>query len=305
MNTSTDNTRAKKDATRSTVVVGVDGSADGERAVRYGTALARHEGLDLRLVHVPHGAASYAPAMPYLPPITVQEIGDSVLQDAAKNAEEACADASRITTVLAEGPRTAGLLKHVQDARCIVLGTRASTVQHLMTGATSLSVAAHSPVPVHCVPRSWADNSDASGRVVVGIDGSNADAQVLDGAFFEAAQRGATLEVVHAWRPVSPYDAAIMGRVLRDDWEKSAGDTLAPGIDAVAASHPGVSWTLHLDYERVPLALHTAAVNADLLVLGRRGHNGPMGLLLGSNTRTLVHNATCPVVVVPVRFDTR
>jgi nucleotide-binding universal stress UspA family protein len=51
------------------------------------------------------------------------------------------------------------------------------------------------------------------------------------------------------------------------------------------------------------VALHEAAVDADLLILGRHGHNPPLGLLVGSNTRTLVHNATCPVVVVPVRSD--
>lgn len=288
---------------RDTVVVGVDGTADGDRALWYGAVLATREDRDLRLVHVPHEIDIYAPMMPYLPATTIREIGESVLREAAKHAEEAGFDPERTFTVLSEGPRTAALMRHVQDARHIVLGTRTSTVRHLLTGATSLSVAAHSSVPVHCVPPAWSGDRDPSGRLVVGVDGSRADPDILTEAFAEAATRGAVLDIVHAWRPVSPYDAAIFGRVLEADWEKAAREALTGRIEAAAGLHPAVPWTLRLKYERVPVALHEAALGADLLVLGRHGHNPPLGLLVGSNTRTLLHTATCPVVVVPVRSD--
>jgi nucleotide-binding universal stress UspA family protein len=287
-----------------TVVVGVDGSQDGERAVWYGAGLAARQHLALRLVHVPHEIVFYAPMMPYLPITTVREIGESVLREAAKHAEEAGFDPGRTSTVLSEGPRTAALMRHVDDARYIVLGTRTSTVRHLLTGAASLSVAAHSPIPVHCVPPVWSGDRNPSGRLVVGVDGSRADPDVLQEAFAEAATRGAVLDIAHAWRPVRPYDAAVIsGRVLEADWEKAAREALTGRIEAAAALHPAVAWTLRLKYERVPVALHEAAIGADLLVLGRHGHNPPLGLLVGSNTRTLLHTSTCPVVVVPVRSD--
>lgn len=288
---------------RNTVVVGVDGTSDGDRAVWYGSELASREQLDLRLVHVRAEFAMYAPMMPYLPATTIDQIGESVLREAAKHAEEAGFDASRTTTVLSEGPRRAGLLSHADDARCLVLGTRASAVQHLLTGATSLSVAAHSPVPVHCVPRGWSGDASPSDRLVVGVDGSETDADVLREAFTEAETLHASLEIVHAWRPVSPYDASATGRTLRADWETAARDQLTRSIDAVVTSHPTVEWTLRLEFERVSVALHEASLNAGLLILGRHSHNPLLGLLVGSNTRTLLYTAPCPVVVVPVTSD--
>ncbi|WP_203231091.1 universal stress protein [Nocardioides caldifontis] len=37
-----------------------------------------------------------------------------------------------------------------------------------------------------------------------------------------------------------------------------------------------------------------------LMVVGRRGHAGPLPHLLGSMARTLVRTTECPLMVVPV-----
>ena len=288
---------------RTTVVVGVDGTKDGERAIWYAAALAARENLDLRLVHVPHEIRFATPMLPLIDSESVGDVGEGVVKEAARQAQAAGFATDRTTTVLPLGRRTVALLSQAEDARHIVLGTRTSAVQHLLTGATSLSVVAHSHVPVHCVPRNWSVDRNPSGRFVVGVDGSDADPEVLQEAFAEASTCGASLEIIHAWRPVSPYDASITGRVLRDDWDKLTRETLTRRIEPVAVEHVDVEWTLRLEFERVPVALHEAAATADLMVLGRHGHHPVLGLLVGSNTRTLVHNAPCPIVVVPVSAD--
>jgi nucleotide-binding universal stress UspA family protein len=47
------------------------------------------------------------------------------------------------------------------------------------------------------------------------------------------------------------------------------------------------------------LLLREAATQADLLVLGARGHRGVAHLVMGSVTTSLVHHPTAPTVVVP------
>ena len=165
------------------VVVGVDGSPDGDRAVDYAAALATREHLEVCLVHVPHEYVMHGSFTPYVPQVMAREVGESVLRDAAKHADEAGLPNDRVATVLAHGPRTAALLQHTTDAKYIVLGSRTSATRHLLTGATSMSVAAHSAVRVRCVPASWSGSQPSSGRVVAGVDGSDADSAVLEAAF--------------------------------------------------------------------------------------------------------------------------
>ena len=41
------------------------------------------------------------------------------------------------------------------------------------------------------------------------------------------------------------------------------------------------------------------AEDAEVLVVGKRGHGGFLGLLMGSITNQVANHATCPVVIVP------
>jgi nucleotide-binding universal stress UspA family protein len=134
-------------------------------------------------------------------------------------------------------------------------------------------------------------------RIVVGVDGSDESKAALRWAVEEARLRGAAVRVVHAWSlryAVGPGIAipAFTVEELQRDSEQMLEAALA-GVDAAG-----------LEIERVSVEggaarlLVEAAEDADLLVVGSRGHGGFAGLLLGSVSQQCAHHAPCPVVIV-------
>jgi nucleotide-binding universal stress UspA family protein len=74
------------------------------------------------------------------------------------------------------------------------------------------------------------------------------------------------------------------------EWVASARRrTSAAGVGTQVETVPG---------DPGPVLL-SAARDADLLIIGTRGANDPGHWLLGSVSRTLTRDATCPIVIVP------
>jgi nucleotide-binding universal stress UspA family protein len=282
---------------RQLVMVGVDGSEDGVRALRYAVQEAGRLRAALRLVHVQQGIVVMAPMTPLIPDQSLHEIAAEILKRAEQQARQFGYEGPELEAVLAPGPRHHALLKHSRDASYVVAGRRSSPLQHLVGGSTTSSLAAHASVPVISVPETWQPGPPV--RVVVaGVDQSHYSAGVLRAAWAQAQARGALLRVVHAWRPLQGYDAAIGDRVLASDWTRTTRSTLTDWVTGVVPDG-GVEWSVQPQYERAAVALHEAALFADLLVLGRHGHGAPHGLGLGSTVRTMLRTSPCPVMVVP------
>jgi nucleotide-binding universal stress UspA family protein len=147
-----------------------------------------------------------------------------------------------------------------------------------------------------------------SGRVLVGIDGSEGSRLALAWAIAEAARRRSTVDVLHVWHaplvvspvgvPGKPWDLTeyhARAKRLLDEQTESAVETLgegemrSAGPPITAREREGAPATTLLD----------AAEGAELLVVGSRGMGGFAGLLLGSVSQQCLHHAPCPVAVVP------
>lgn len=140
------------------------------------------------------------------------------------------------------------------------------------------------------------------GVVVVGIDGSKGAHRALEWAVHEAEVRGARLLVIHTWfYPYvgSPAFVQVDPALLRE----GAQELLDHAVAQVRAGHPDLDVTGSLLEGSAAHALVEAGQEADLVVVGSRGHGGFAGLLLGSVSQQCVHHATCPVVVVPAGAD--
>ncbi|GAA1120625.1 hypothetical protein GCM10009630_17960 [Kribbella jejuensis] len=138
-------------------------------------------------------------------------------------------------------------------------------------------------------------------KIVVGIDGSETAQQALEWAVAEARLRGAGLVVVHTWQQPTAALMAPYAPVLEDPAaiEELARRTLTDSLAAVdltgLASEPE-QWIVQ--GPAAPTLLGVAR-NGSLLVVGSRGRGGFAGLVLGSVSRQVAHEATVPVVIIP------
>ena len=144
-------------------------------------------------------------------------------------------------------------------------------------------------------------------RIVVGVDGSDASRDALRWAIDEARLRGATVDAVYAWQvPMLPPDigpslapgaSALEMTSLVPRLEESARLVVEQVVRDVVGEADGVD-VRPLAIEGPPAnALLEAARDADLLVVGSRGHGGFTGLLVGSVSLQAAQHAPCPVVI--------
>jgi nucleotide-binding universal stress UspA family protein len=143
------------------------------------------------------------------------------------------------------------------------------------------------------------------GTIVVGLDGSQGSRAALEWALAEARLRKATVRAVHAWQipAVGTAEApwALLGstdylELDPDDLKKAAGDALEQEL---AAANPGDVVVERRLVDAAPAdALIDASKDAELVVVGTRGHGALASLVLGSVSHAVAQRATCPVVTV-------
>ncbi|MGW4209290.1 universal stress protein [Lentzea sp. NPDC004789] len=135
--------------------------------------------------------------------------------------------------------------------------------------------------------------------VVVGVDGSPAARAALRWAVEDARRRGCRVDAVSAWHPdygvmIGPLPAEVMMSMPPQELEAVARKAL----DAAVEGFDGVDIRPVLVEGDPRDVLVEASQEAELLVVGNRGHGTIVGAILGSVSSYCVHHASCPVVVV-------
>ena len=137
------------------------------------------------------------------------------------------------------------------------------------------------------------------GDIVVGVDGSDHAQRALAWAIAEAKARGAALHVVTAWSvPGALYGSVGVGGYDEARAEFHAGAEHVAEAAAREAREAGVDASFSVPQGHGADVLVEASRDADLLVVGSRGHGGFVGLLLGSVSGQCAQYAACPVVIV-------
>ena len=133
--------------------------------------------------------------------------------------------------------------------------------------------------------------------IVAGVDGSEQSRVALAWAYDEATHHGAALTVLTTWSPPSmPMSPP------EKDYEMQPRTTALGLLDELVAGleerSPAVDVHTAIEEGHAAEVLIERSREADLLVVGSRGHGGFAGMLLGSVSQHLVAHAHCPVVVV-------
>lgn len=144
--------------------------------------------------------------------------------------------------------------------------------------------------------------------IVVGVDRSDGAKAALAFAHKEARLRGAKLRAVHVWQfgyiGYTGFEAA-MPPVGGDIHEFRAAASAA--LDATLREALPDVGDVEIEQrivEGTPGAvLVDESREADLLVVGSRGHGGFAQLLLGSVSQQCAHHAACPVVIVRSKLE--
>jgi nucleotide-binding universal stress UspA family protein len=142
--------------------------------------------------------------------------------------------------------------------------------------------------------------NDRSPLIVVGVDGSAPSIEALHFAVRQAELTGGAVDAVIAWQyPVTAGGLgwAPAGGIDNTDYAELASRSLSA---AVAAVDPPPSVKVReLVVEGNPAqVLLDFAKEADLLIVGNRGHGTFTEALIGSVSSRCVHHARCPVVVI-------
>lgn len=299
----------------SQVVVGIDGSEASGRALEVAAIAARSRGIGLLVLYalqVPVTGDYFGVGLG-AQHITEHEKYASELLAAAGTRLEEIAPDIEIETRCDYGTPTAVLLKAAQSAAVLVLGNRGrGALEAVFLGSVSTRVASKAPCPVIVVSDvplaadgdrgAGEDSSSVTSRpIVVGMDGSPHSDEALRYAFSTARRLGAPVKLVAAWHlPVmmEPLEPQVVDQLISDT-ENELADAVQQALDRVGMELcEGLQISTEIAMGRPVDVLLAASHGASLTVVGSHGRGAMRGVLLGSVSRTLLRDASSPVVVI-------
>jgi nucleotide-binding universal stress UspA family protein len=283
----------------------VDFSEQSRRALDHAAAIARAWGSSLAVLHV-YQAPSPFDVVP----------GEG---DAAENEREAAALRALRTFVSPVAGHVSVTCHAVHgtnarrpivretealDADLVVIGSHGrSGLDRFLLGSTCDAVVRAAPCPVLVVPPGAGPPRDGRfRRLLCGIDFSPPSLRAFRYAM-QFASEEAEVTLLHAIeRPAELRDRQIAAafdvdavRAAAEAAARHRLDALSPGRD-----RPAIPIRTHVAEGPAHRRIVDMAVQqqADLIVLGTHGRNVLDRWIFGSNTRAVLHDASCPVLTV-------
>ncbi len=280
------------------IVVGTDGSAHSQYALRWAAREAQRRNASLRVLfgyNWPWSGNQFETAQDIRQ--VAQEQAEQVIANAIGVVREV-APQMTVTGAAITGEPVQMLVEASKHAVLTVVGNRGhGGFTSLLLGAVGQRVATHAAGPV-VVVRGRADTD--RGPIVVGVDGSPAAAEALGVAFEMAASRGCELTAVNAYAvPHPPWGVDVAPLTyVRAEVEAEARKGLEQALTPWREKYPDVKVGTLVARGSAAQVLVGASHGSQLVVVGSRGHGDLAGTIIGSVGLQLLHHADCPVLVV-------
>jgi nucleotide-binding universal stress UspA family protein len=283
-----------------TIVAGFDGSDHAADALALARLLAGLEGAKLVV------ACAY-PADPLGESAAALEVAQAVRGEAEETLAKARAqlgddvETTELRAIAGATPaRVLHELAETLAAELIVVGaTHHGWAGRLLAGSTPERVLDEAPCAVAVAPNGFAGSGAGTPeQIAIAYDGSPEALHALDHAVALARASGARLrvltvvnEAIGVYPPLDPGGAEEIATAVRDN----AGERLA----LLRGHFPDLAIeTAVLEGEPAP-ELARESAEEDVLFVGSRASGPFRRVLLGSVASKLLHDARCPLVVVP------
>jgi nucleotide-binding universal stress UspA family protein len=286
-------------STTTPIIVGVDASHRSRDALALGQALSEPGGRLIVVYAHPFGDLSSLLTEGDEERL-IREAAESVARQAYEVLDHATEREMRIVAERSPAAALQELALETEAGLIVVGSSERSGLGKVLAGSVAEALLSGAPVPVAVAPGGYASTSRAPAGVIgCAFDGSDEARHALRYADALAARLAARIQIIGVHQPMGFGGVSVTGSF----GYRSANDALRQALQAALdeASEQlvsGAATTLLLDGPAAP-TLIARSVELDLLVAGSRGYGSVRRVLLGSVSRALVRDASCPIVVVP------
>jgi nucleotide-binding universal stress UspA family protein len=284
-----------------TIVVGLDGSTCSRNALRWARALATRTGARIEAVMTwDYPLLSVLPlvGVPVAPPDAMQEATEAARAELVADTT----DGVDIECIAVQGSAAKVLAEMSGRVDLVVVGSEGEGAGDTASlGSTTRSVAVRADSSV-AVIRADAAPLPEGASVLVAVDGSQRSVEALAWAL-EFLPADVTIEAVHS------HDESVLDEVTLDDpivVELTERAQAVADAAVAAAVEQAVAAGVADAADRVTAVVLAGdprttvldrAADADLFLVGARGHTGLAGILLGSFATYALDRAMVPFVI--------
>jgi nucleotide-binding universal stress UspA family protein len=283
----------------SRVIVGVDASERSRDALALAEALSEPDGRLLIVYAHPFGELASL-----LTEGDEERLVREGAESVARQAHEVLEGATEREMRIVAGRSPAAVLQQLAvetEAGLIAVGSsERSRLGKVLAGSVAEALLSGSPVPVAVAPAGYASATRPPlGLIGCAYDGSAEARHALRYAGHLAARLAARLQIIGVHQPLGFGSVSVSGSFGYQSANAATREALQAELDdASNLLASGNATTLLLDGPAAATLIAQSG-ELDLLVAGSRGYGPVRRVLVGSVSRALVRDASCPIVVVP------